>query len=1293
MKRNCTNRAIRSINFLLNAILLINFYGYTNYAVASHVAGADISYECTSISGVYNITLKVYRDCSEAQLCASCPGGLSSNCVVQVSKTGASGSCSNTVFGNQTLTLITAISGFDIVQLCDSSKSICSNCGTRTPGSFSPGIEVYVFKGEINLNAVPPACCMVSIGYSSCCRNAAIISLLNPGTLNFYTEAIINRCATPCNSAPKFTTNPVVVICNGQNFTYNLGAIDPDGDSLSYGFGASLIYPGVIAPYISPYSSTVAFPWTGAPTMCDPPFPFCGIYLDPITGDLRFRPPCVFVSNLVIEVKQWKKISGILTLMGVTRRDIQFYSQNCQLNNSPVLRTFDANATLSAPQPKYSYSVCAGQQLCFYVTAWDNAASTDTTDISWNAPSNLVSNGATFVKAYNASTRTTMGPRLDSMRFCWTPPAGMAQNLPYYFVVNARDRACPIPGRSSHSFSITVRKIPLAIITKTNRCYGYYDFGYSLTNGVTLNNAYTQFQIETAPHSNVYTTYDTSLVSSHRFLQGGMYRIKLRLAIINLPVLNGCTNDNIIDSIFIPEPVKVSIRDTSVCYGQVVQVQAHGSGGVPFGLGYRYSFYAGDLSSSTIIRALNPDSNIIINASAAGNMHYKVVITDSNACSDSTIFYINTRSLLPHELISSMRLCFGFTDSLNAGNNGGAVTAWHWFKSPALPAMENIFSQKIIAKDSGRYVVQKTDSMGCVHYDTAMVYVNQQLQLSAGSDRSLCSNNASLTLVANGTSSTIDSFQWRKIPIFDPAIILASSASLSITPSVNTSYQLKGFRTYGGVTCSNSDTVNILIKAAPIINHPSNISVCKKSSMAILPNITSTNKPGQVTWVWTYPLNPSAISGNQVMVSSLLNQAATPPSNPAGNFVNVTVSDSGGCSIKDSLIIAIFPLPIINAGPRRRFCDYAGNFYITPGTQLYTPNGGAMASNEFWFGNGIFKPNAGQNYYAFNPQAPGVKKDSNIITYRFIVNFPLSNTVVFNPSLSGYTAPSPTGGCLASNTVIFDVIETPKLEAGLANPICKLSDSIYLDAYMVGRSTTAYNPLLSYWYIGAPDEAYRPAISRGRVFVPKHPIIEAYTKQYVLVYADTSTTCRVADTTSIQVYASPEVGIISGQQTGLLIATQYNYSIAAQANHTYYWTVNNGIILSGQGTNSVNVIWINSGSASIQVEIFNQLLCKDLNKLNLNVGSTGINKIEQFQALQISPNPNNGNFIVSADIIYDGSYGIQIFDELGKVVYTQQTDFKTGKNHLEIRLPQAQGIYFLRIADHNTQRVKRFVID
>ena len=365
------------------------------------------------------------------------------------------------------------------------------------------------------------------------------------------------------------------------------------------------------------------------------------------------------------------------------------------------------------------------------------------------------------------------------------------------------------------------------------------------------------------------------------------------------------------------------------------------------------------------------------------------------------------------------------------------------------------------------------------------------------------------------------------MPITDPTIVLSRNAALAVSPPANTSYQVTGFITYGGVTCSYVDTMDVVVKALPIITRPSNMSLCRNTNLVLLPSIVSTNKPGQITPIWTYPSNPLALTGNQVIISNLSNLPPAPPTNPRGNIIKLTVTDVDGCRIYDSLVISVFPVPIINAGLSRSFCDYSTVFNINPGSQGYSPNGGALATNEQWFGRGIYKPNAGINYYAFNPKASDVlfKPDTNIITYQFTATFPLNNSVTFSPAVTGFLAPSPIGGCQAFDTAVFTVIKTPVLESGIAPPLCRSGSPVNLDLHMLGRSTNAADPLTSYWYIGAPDLAYKAAISGGRNFNPAHAVLESFTRQYTLVYADTASGCRVADTTTIQVNENPVVDI------------------------------------------------------------------------------------------------------------------------------------------------------------------------
>src|ERR1043166_1013586 len=406
-------------------LVLIAFLCFFSDVKADHMVGSDITYQCISTNR-FLVTFKVYRDCSGIPWCI-CPGfGTSYACPPTINILGADQSCPNTNFGTTQLPLVQSASGFDIIQLCgqqgSGNTSVCTNCGTRTAGSFTPGIEIYTFSGIVALSSLPSSCCKVKFYFLSCCRNAAITTLVNPTGLNFYIEAMVDRCATPCNSGPSFTNDPVAVACAGQDFTYNLGAIDPDGDSLSYSFAPSLVGIGAPAPYSPPYSSAVPFPYLGMPAQSPPALPPLGIFIDPYSGDIRFRPMGTFVSNLVVEVSQWRMVNGVPTKIGVTRRDLQFYSMNCPPNNPPRLLTRDYNSgALTTPdQPQITWAVCANQQLCFIITAWDDPG--DTTNITWNAPNNLITRGATFTPIYNPALRFAQGPRLDSFKFCWTPP-------------------------------------------------------------------------------------------------------------------------------------------------------------------------------------------------------------------------------------------------------------------------------------------------------------------------------------------------------------------------------------------------------------------------------------------------------------------------------------------------------------------------------------------------------------------------------------------------------------------------------------------------------------------------------------------------------------------------------------------------------------------------------------------------------------------------------------------------------------------------------------------------------
>ena len=60
------------------------------------------------------------------------------------------------------------------------------------------------------------------------------------------------------------------------------------------------------------------------------------------------------------------------------------------------------------------------------------------------------------------------------------------------------------------------------------------------------------------------------------------------------------------------------------------------------------------------------------------------------------------------------------------------------------------------------------------------------------------------------------------------------------------------------------------------------------------------------------------------------------------------------------------------------------------------------------------------------------------------------------------------------------------------------------------------------------------------------------------------------------------VGVIGGPSTGE-VNKSATYIVSANFNYSYTWSVQNGIILSGQGTNSIEVTWTSAGTGFIQL--------------------------------------------------------------------------------------------------------------
>ncbi|MBK9540723.1 MAG: gliding motility-associated C-terminal domain-containing protein [Bacteroidetes bacterium] len=391
-------------------------------ASATHLVGSDISYACLG-GNTYRVELTFYRDCK---------GSLPPNGVGIVFR---SASCNQ--FFTDTL-LQVAGTGGEITYPCPTVITSCED-----PLSTIPGIQQYRYSGIITL---PMQCADWVISWSYCCRNCDITTLnlpspcvvgSNPG---MYIETTLDNLNFTCNSSPQFSNVPVAFLCVGQNFTYNHGVTDPDGDSLVY---------SLVDPLQDSLGSIMSVPFLPGYTGINPISSSPAITIDPQTGDIVMTPTQIEIGVLAVLVQEYR--NGVL--IGSVVRDMEFYVRNCT-NNLPTATGINGTSVRDT-------TVCPGQQLCFDINSDDIDAGQIVT-MTWNQGIT----GATF---------TTSGFPHPTGNFCWTPPAGSISTNPYTFTVTVLDDACPNSGFQTYSFNVFVNS-PISALNSTDiSCHGLTD--------------------------------------------------------------------------------------------------------------------------------------------------------------------------------------------------------------------------------------------------------------------------------------------------------------------------------------------------------------------------------------------------------------------------------------------------------------------------------------------------------------------------------------------------------------------------------------------------------------------------------------------------------------------------------------------------------------------------------------------------------------------------------------------------------------------------------------------------
>ncbi|MCI4667410.1 MAG: gliding motility-associated C-terminal domain-containing protein [Bacteroidia bacterium] len=323
----------------------------------------------------------------------------------------------------------------------------------------------------------------------------------------------------------------------------------------------------------------------------------------------------------------------------------------------------------------------------------------------------------------------------------------------------------------------------------------------------------------------------------------------------------GCVHLDTVLVFVNPAPVINAGRDSSICFGDSLQLNASGA------VQYRWNTSLG-LSDSTIA---NPF------AFPTSSSNFVVVGTDANGCSASDSINVNINALPIADAGPDRQIKCG-QDSLQLNASGGISYQW----TPALFLNDPGISNPRVAPDSSQvYSVLVTDANGCSNTDSVEVL---SFYVEVNNDLAICPGEAA-TLIATAINGQIITYDWQP----DSSLIIPGLQSVQANPLSTTNYFLTATDSSG---CVDTASVVVTVRVGPIADAGQDTSICIGESIQLTGS-------GGVRYAW----QPVTDLDNDTIPNPL----ATPITSTT---YFLEVSDSSSCTGRDSVRITVNPLPI-----------------------------------------------------------------------------------------------------------------------------------------------------------------------------------------------------------------------------------------------------------------------------------------------------------------------------------------------------------------------------------------------
>jgi hypothetical protein len=504
-------------------------------------------------------------------------------------------------------------------------------------------------------------------------------------------------------------------------------------------------------------------------------------------------------------------------------------------------------------------------------------------------------------------------------------------------------------------------------------------------------------------------------------------------------------------------------------------------------------------------------------------------------------------------------------------------------------------------------------------------------------------------------SSNLDSLYFWNTNSTDSILVVSSSGDYSITLT-NT------------FNCSaTSDTVTVVVNPNPIATIVASgpLSFCNGNEVQLY----STNGIPS----WSTGSSDTTITVYQTEMIELL------------------VTNEFGCTDTDSLDITVFELPIVTSDADTSVCISNGPFALHATPELGTWTGENISNNTF-------SP-ATEGTFGFQYSFTDGNGCTSVDSTYFTIAIPIAMTAGTDVSvcLPSDTVDlslnaSPIGGTWSGTDISLEGTVLPLLPGSYAyaysfQDLCATSDTVYVNAYDAPAAPVIGGELFFCKNVPSPLWSSYVGGNLWTTTDPSDTIFIVDPGTYGVTHTDTNG-CSSYSAVTVQQYPEPQIPIISGEPNAVYNNT-YSYAVASLPDYTYNWIVTGGTIVSGQGTEVVEVVWDQfiTGTGEIQMTWANAYGCESTQFYAVNVD---VSVQEIFASdLRIYPNPTRDVVNIQWDFINENTF-LTVFDNTGKLLSTQKLNNQT--LHILDLSGYENGVYQLRMSNENAVIVRAIAV-